>query len=76
MEPQEKEWNRITNKYPRDLTCDIQCWLWCVGKNNNTKYFIDIFNQITKTSLFRYSSHNIFDIDGVILNKLKEYELV
>lgn len=35
MEPQEKEWNRITNKYPRDLTCDIQCWLWCVGKNNN-----------------------------------------
>ena len=50
MEPQEKEWNRITNKYPRDLTCDIQCWLWCVGKNNNTKYFVDIFNQITKTS--------------------------
>lgn len=76
MDQQEKEWNRIVDKYPVDITNEIQCWLWCIGKNNSTRYFVDIFNRLTKASLFRYSSCDVFDIDNLIMNELNKYELV
>lgn len=71
-EKNQQEWDRLCDKYPIDLSNDLQCWLWCKGRGDDIKYWVDIENKNPKETLYKYCSQDIFDFDNLITNKLKE----
>lgn len=75
-EKNQQEWDRLCEKYPIDLNDNLQCWLWCKGKEDAIKYWVGIIDKNSKDILFKYCAQDVFDFDNLIINKLKELDFM